>query len=55
MDDYHDNPGIIAIGLWGKKEEYLHWNNRSHSRELGKSCNRDCIYYKNDVIRETLN
>jgi hypothetical protein len=33
MEDYHENSGIVAIGLWGKKEEYLHWNNRSYSGE----------------------
>ena len=52
MDDDHKNPVIIAFGLWCKKEEYLHWHDRTHSVKLSRLYNRDCIYYKNDVMRE---
>jgi hypothetical protein len=53
LNDPYENPGIIAIGFWGKKEEYIHWNDCSPSGELDGSINSDPIYYKNDLIRKT--
>ncbi|HZK61176.1 MAG TPA: hypothetical protein VFC41_03815 [Anaerovoracaceae bacterium] len=45
-----------AISLvFGVKKVYLHRNNYSRSGEFDGSFNRDCNYYKNDMIREIPN
>jgi hypothetical protein len=49
LDGDHENPGILAFALWGKKEEYLRRNARSYSGEPVSSPNRDCIYHTNAV------
>lgn len=49
LDADHENPGIIAPALWGKKEEYNRWNHRTYAVQHDECGRRHCIYGQDDL------